>query len=186
MTDETPEPGVGVGTRTEARRRGRPPKAESAGLSKAERQEWIKSVNVALIDEPGLPAVPPLPGMENRWIRVRAGGQLDTANLVRAETRGWRPRQAQSVDKVYQSLRLREGEYAGCVGLNDVILMHRPLEIAKQVREIEEQKVREKDLAVRSMQFRETEGHESPYFKHENPELRAKVITGSRKVEIPD
>jgi hypothetical protein len=90
------------------------------------------------------------------------------------------------VAKAYQNLRIAEGDYAGCIGFHDVVLMERPVEIGEKVRKIELQKTREKELAIRSMQFRETDGRDS-YFQHENPELRSRVETGEyREVEIPD
>ncbi len=182
----TEEATTGVGTRTESRRRGRPSTAQAAGISRDERKEWIKSVDIATLDTPGLPEVPPLEGMEQRWIRIKAGSEMDTANLVRAEARGWRPRSAESVSKAHRNLKLKDGDFAGCIGYHDVVLMHRPVEIGKQVREIEAQKVRDKDLAVKSIQFRETEGLSQQHWQNERPELKSRVETGVRSVEIPD
>jgi len=183
MSEETE---VGIGTRTMARRPGRP---STADLAPEDRAKWIASVDVANLDEPGLPHVPCREGMEQRWVRVKIRTEPDVKNLVNKERRGWRPRSAQTVAKTYQNLRIAEGDYAGCIGFHDVVLMERPVEIGEKVRKIELQKTREKELAIRSMQFRETDGQDRDraYFQHENPELRSRVETGEyREVEIPD
>lgn len=187
MSEETTT--LGIGTRTTARRPGRPSTAETAELSREDRQKWIAAVDIATLDEPGLPTIPAMEGMEQRWVRVKVKNDPDVRNLVAKERRGWRPRPAQTVARAYQNLRIAEGDYAGCIGFHDVVLFHRPVEIGEKVRKIELQKVREKELAIRSMQFRETEGQDrdKAYFQHENPELRSRVETGEyREVEIPD
>lgn len=182
------EVSTGIGTRTTQRRESQVTTAKAADLSRDERQEWINSVDIATLDAPGLPNVPAREGMEQRWVRVKAGGEMDVKNLVAKEQRGWRPRSAQTASKAYQNLRIAEGDFAGNIGFHDVVLFERPIEIGEKVRLIEKQKVDDKELAIRSMQFRETEGYErdAGLVRYEKPELRSRVEVGTRVVDVPD
>ena len=179
---------IGVGTRTETRRGGHTSTAESQAISREEREEWIKSVTAANLDEGGLPNIPPREGMEQRWMRSRLGAEAAVKNLAQKQTRGWRPRPASSVQQSYQNMRLAEGRFDGAIGVHDMILMERPIEIGAEARQIENAKVDDLDRAVRFMQFGETKGHEreQAYVRHEDPELDSRVETGSRPVDIPD
>lgn len=179
---------IGTSTRaTAAKSRSRGTTGEQA-LAREDREAWIASVDVANLDEPGLPAIPCREGMDQRWVRALIGGETDVKNLSAKERRGWRARPGDSLAHGFSNLRLSEGSFAGCIGVHDMVLMERPVEIGDKVREIERKKVNELDNAVKAMQFRETEGNarDDGYFRHESPDLRSKVETGSREVSIPD
>ncbi len=77
-------------------------------------------------------------GMEQRWIRVRLGGQIDIQNYLRQQQRGWRPRPADTLPSGYmllkQNLEAQFGEQGSIIGNQDSILMERPLSLGNKVR----------------------------------------------------
>lgn len=79
-------------------------------------------------------APPPRDGMEQRWVRCRALGQDDVANVLRSEQKGWRPRPADTVPVQFQLLVGDWKKMPGVVQNQDSILMERPVERGDKMR----------------------------------------------------
>ena len=84
-----------------------------------------------LEDEPwvnpaSLPFIKPRPGMEQRYIRVAMRGEADPVNTARKLREGWVPRPVSTVPKNVPVPRIDAGKYAGCIGVEGMILMEMP------------------------------------------------------------
>lgn len=79
-----------------------------------------------------LEAPPPRPGMRQRWVRVSMHGADDVSNYAKQQREGWRPRRADSVPKGFQVPSIKEGDFAGCIGVHGVILCEMPEERVRQ------------------------------------------------------
>lgn len=79
-----------------------------------------------------LEAPPPLPGMRQRWIRVRSGNTDDEKNLNRKLREGWRARPANTVPKNFQVPTMKHGPFAGTVMVEGMLLCQIPVELAKK------------------------------------------------------
>lgn len=90
--------------------------------------------------QPFTSAPPPLEGFEQRWVRVRMGGQDDVQNYLRRMKQGWKPRPAHTLPQAYANLKAKLnqekwGDQGDVIGNQDCILMHRPVRIGDRVRE---------------------------------------------------
>ncbi len=72
------------------------------------------------------------PGFRQRWIRVGTMGQDDPTNTARRFREGWRPRLAETVPPSFHAPTIAHGKYAGCVGVEGMILCEMPEKLAKQ------------------------------------------------------
>ena len=84
-----------------------------------------------LEDEPwvnpaSLPFIKPRPGMVQRYIRVAMRGEADPVNTARKLREGWVPRPVSTVPKNVPVPRIDAGKYAGCIGVEGMILMEMP------------------------------------------------------------
>ena len=82
-------------------------------------------------DEPwvnpaSLPYIKPRPGMVQRYIRVAMRGEADPVNTARKLREGWVPRRLDTVPKNVPVPHIDSGKYAGCVGVEGMILMEMP------------------------------------------------------------
>lgn len=73
-----------------------------------------------------LAAPPPRPGMVQRWIRVASGGKDDAINTSRKFREGWKPRQASTVPKNFPVPSIKNGTYAGVIGVEGMLLCEMP------------------------------------------------------------
>lgn len=69
-----------------------------------------------------LEAPAPRPGMKQRWVHVGSEGRWDAKNWSRKQREGWQPRQANTVPKSFQVPRHDTGRFAGCIGVEGMIL----------------------------------------------------------------
>lgn len=79
-----------------------------------EDEPWVNPVS--------LPYVKPRTGMVQRWIRVAIRNEADPVNTARKFREGWQPRPVSSVPKNVPVPRVESGKYAGCVGVEGMIL----------------------------------------------------------------
>ncbi|MCC6475124.1 MAG: hypothetical protein IT514_15430 [Burkholderiales bacterium] len=75
---------------------------------------------------------PPRPGQDQRWIRASMAGQDDTSNWSRKQREGWRPRPAETVSEDFPVPRIDSGRFAGCVGVEGLILCERPMALSRR------------------------------------------------------
>lgn len=78
-----------------------------------------------------LDAPPPLPGMEQRWIRFQLGDKNDPRNWSRKMRERWAPRKLDSVPSQHMPPTLNHTQLGEVVGVGDLILCHRPREIGR-------------------------------------------------------
>ncbi len=128
-----------------------------------------------------LPEIPARRGYVQRWVRVSIKGKDDARNISTRARRGWRPRQANSVDTSYQHMLVNHQGLTGVIGTQDAILMERPLELHKKVEAIERKKRRDLEIAVKKNIFREHQriGGSDTGFSAPVNEQTAKIIRGS-------
>jgi|GEM_PF-2854887 len=66
------------------------------------------------------------PGFVQRWIRVGLAGTDDPTNTSRKFREGWKPRPATSVPASYHAPTLSNGKWAGCIGVEGMLLCEMP------------------------------------------------------------
>jgi len=79
-----------------------------------------------------LDAPPPRNGFAQRWIRVGSFGKDDPTNTSRKFREGWRPRPSSTVDPKYHSPNISQGKWAGCIGVEGMILCEMPEKIREK------------------------------------------------------
>lgn len=83
-------------------------------------EPWVNPVS--------LPYVTPRKGMVQRWIRVANRNEADPVNTARKFREGWTPRKVETVPKNVPVPRVDGGKYAGCIGVEGMILCEMPKE----------------------------------------------------------
>lgn len=71
-------------------------------------------------------------GFAQRWIRVGSNGKDDPTNTSRKFREGWRPRPASSVPASYHAPTISQGKWAGCIGVEGMILCEMPAKIREK------------------------------------------------------
>lgn len=79
---------------------------------------WVRPTSLA--------APPARPGFKQRWIRVSMYGQEDATNAARRLREGWKPRPAESLPSNFPLPTISHGQWAGCVGIEGMILCEMP------------------------------------------------------------
>lgn len=83
-------------------------------------------------------APPPRDGYEQRWVRVRLGGNDDAQNFLKRTQQGWVPRPFDSVPQGFsvlkQTLDARFGDHGNVISNQDSVLMERPIAMGNKVR----------------------------------------------------
>ena len=72
------------------------------------------------------------PGFGQRWIRVGADGRDDPTNTARKFREGWKPRPAASLPASYHAPTIGHGKWAGCIGVEGMLLCEMPLKMIKK------------------------------------------------------
>lgn len=83
-----------------------------------EAKPWVRPTS--------LDAPPPRQGFVQRWIRVGLQGQDDPTNTARKFREGWKPRPASSVPASFHSPTIQHGKWAGCIGVEGMLLCEMP------------------------------------------------------------
>ena len=83
-----------------------------------EAKPWVRPTS--------LEAPPARPGFTQRWIRVGMNGQDDPTNTARKFREGWKPRPAGSIPASYHAPTVQHGKWAGCIGVEGMLLCEMP------------------------------------------------------------
>ena len=78
-----------------------------------------------------LEAPPPRPGYVQKWIRVSLFGKADPANMRNKERIGWIPRSPNTLPRSHSMPRISDGQQAGFIQVEGMILCERPLAMKK-------------------------------------------------------
>lgn len=98
-----------------------PPEAELPPMMDlGDEDDWKPPANLAAPD--------PLPGMVQRWVRTGVRNDEDVSNVYRMQQLGWTPRPASTVKGGVQPPTLSHGNLAGAIGIQNMVLMHMPIE----------------------------------------------------------
>ena len=73
-------------------------------------------------------------GFTQRWVRVSERGVDDVANWARKTREGWRPRPADSVPAGFEVPTISHGKFAGCIGVEGMVLCEMPKKMADRRR----------------------------------------------------
>ena len=119
---------------------------------------------------------PPAPdGFRHRWIRTEVLGFDDTKNMSGKIRSGWElVRADQYPDQDYPSLK--EGKYAGVIGVGGLVLARIPEEVAKAREEYFKKQTQDRDNAVNNDLLKEE--HSSMPI---NAERQSRVTFGGTK-----
>ena len=119
---------------------------------------------------------PPAPdGFRHRWIRTEVLGFDDTKNMSGKMRSGWElVRADQYPDQDYPSLK--EGKYAGVIGVGGLVLARIPEEVAKARQDYFAQQTKDRDDAVNNDLMKEQ--HSSMPI---NAERQSRVTFGGTK-----
>ena len=90
------------------------------------------------------------PGFVQRWIRVGSMGQDDPTNTARKLREGWKPRPAASVPPDYHAPTLSHGKWAGCIGVEGMLLCEMPQSMADKRNKHYQQKTESVTNAIES------------------------------------
>ena len=130
--------------------------------------EWLPPENLS--------APPPRPGMSQLWVRTGIRGDDDMNNVSKHMRVGWLPRRADTVPVEHASPTIKEGQFAGCVGVHGVVLFEIPVERVRQQKKYYAEKSRQQVRAVDEDIFR-AQSSQVPFFQK-----RDSVTTVGRKV----
>ena len=119
---------------------------------------------------------PPAPtGYRHQWIRAEVLGQQDTKNVAASLREGWElVRADQYPDQDYPSLK--EGKYAGVIGVGGLVLARIPEEVAKAREDYFRKQTEDRDNAVNNDLMKEE--HSSMPI---NSERQSRVTFGGTK-----
>ena len=119
---------------------------------------------------------PPAPdGFRHRWIRTEVLGFDDTKNMSGKIRSGWELVRADEYpDKTYPSMK--DGKYAGVIGVGGLVLARIPEEVAKAREEYFKQQTQDRDNAVNNDLLKEE--HSSMPI---NAERQSRVTFGGTK-----
>lgn len=82
-------------------------------------------------------APPPLPNMDQRWVRIDMKGKADDQNRIGKHGEGWRPRTLSSIPtgERHKYPATTETNYGdGVIRKGDLILCHRPMSLSQQAK----------------------------------------------------
>ena len=143
------------------------PRASQSRVSEKRPQTWTP---------PSSLDAPPAPdGFRHRWIRTEVLGMDDTKNMSGKLRSGWElVRGDEYPDQAYATVK--EGKYAGVIGVGGLVLARIPEEIAAQRDAYYKRQTQERDDAVNNDLMKEQ--HPSMPF---NSERQSRVTFGGSK-----
>lgn len=135
-------------------------------------------------------APPPLPDMEQCWVRVRICGDDDVQNYLRALHNGWMPRPAETVTSghviLLNKLSERFGEKGSVVQNQDCILMHRPISMGNKVRAYQSSQSNRLVQSVKQFVSDNLPAQRGAHGAVEELSMTSTVGNGGRRPAIPD
>lgn len=132
-----------------------------------EDEPWVNPVS--------LPYLKPRDGMVQRWIRVAVRGEADPVNTARKLREGWQPRRIDTVSKNIPVPCIETGKYAGCIGVEGMILCEMTVQRNAQRNEYFARKNREQSAAIDARLVEETR-HNTPGFGQAEIEKKSKFV----------
>ena len=72
------------------------------------------------------------PGMKQRWIATMVLGQETPTNVAKRLREGWQPRDPKTVKNVQHFPTIEHGKFAGCVGIEGMVLCEMPEEMVNE------------------------------------------------------
>ena len=79
-----------------------------------------------------LEAPAPRPGYKQRWIATMVLGQETPTNVAKRLREGWQPRDPKTVKNVQHFPTIEHGKFAGCVGIEGMVLCEMPEEMVNE------------------------------------------------------
>jgi len=79
-----------------------------------------------------LEAPEPRPGYKQRWIATMVLGQETPTNVAKRLREGWQPRDPKTVKNVQHFPTIEHGKFAGCVGIEGMVLCEMPEEMVNE------------------------------------------------------
>jgi|TARA_A100001391_G_C5081726_1_gene280153 hypothetical protein len=96
-----------------------------------------------------LDAPPARPGMVQRWIATSILGKETPDNVYKRKRAGWEPRPSDTVG-TFAVPTLNHGQWAGCIGVEGMILCEMPEEKFKQMKAYYKEKDTEQNMSISS------------------------------------
>ncbi len=109
--------------------KGRHASRETSKQQVARARAPAREREVVWTEPSALDAPPPRPGMEQRWVRFQNGDKNDPRNWSRRTRGRWTPRRLDSVEEQYQPPTIAHGQHGEVIGIGDLILCERPVEV---------------------------------------------------------
>ena len=72
------------------------------------------------------------PGMKQRWIATMGLGQSKPTNVAKRLREGWQPRDPKTVKDAQHFPTIEHGRFAGCIGIEGMVLCEMPEEMVNQ------------------------------------------------------
>jgi|TARA_B100000085_G_scaffold274800_1_gene291927 hypothetical protein len=72
------------------------------------------------------------PGFKQRWIATMVLGQETPTNVAKRLREGWQPRDPKTVKNVQHFPTIEHGKFAGCVGIEGMVLCEMPEEMVNE------------------------------------------------------
>ena len=72
------------------------------------------------------------PGMKQRWIATIVLGQETPTNVAKRLREGWQPRDPKTVKDAQHFPTIEHGKFAGCIGIEGMVLCEMPEEMVNQ------------------------------------------------------
>lgn len=133
-----------------------------------------------------LPSIKARPGMDQRWVRIRKGSEMDAQNMGKAVRHGWRPRAPDSVPEHLQFMLAQREGLGGCIGTHDMVLMERSEKIGAQQRAMLRDARRGIEKAVKNKLHEDFKGAREQGFSAPDNEGSTTRIERGRKPTIQD
>lgn len=109
-----------------------PPVHETRAYQTYSEEDVHEVENTPWVRPTSLEAPPPRKGFRQRWVRVGSMGQDDPTNTARKFREGWRPRPSDSLPKGYHAPTISHGKWAGCIGVEGMVLCEMPEKLAEK------------------------------------------------------
>lgn len=79
-----------------------------------------------------LDAPAPRDGMVQRWVATSIQGKDDPAHVSKRMREGWQPRKPETVPENFHAPTIEHGRWEGCIGVEGMVLMEMPKDLADQ------------------------------------------------------
>lgn len=170
-----------------SRRRGRAPHTQHGGHESSERaaQRAREPAREQFVWTPSdaLQAPPPRPGFEQRWIRIRLGEKDDPQNIARklSAREGWTPVRLDHVAGDYNVPSFTYGRLGTVIGVSDLILCERRLEIGMARRKYFRDKLARQMASADKRHIKAVEQDDHPIMGGAKEDMAPTVGRGTRR-----